>query len=486
MENEIKRRTVFISYAWTNNEHKEKVFALAQRLVYSAGTDVLIDLLDLKAGQDKYAFMEKCVNDPTVDKVLLLCNEEYASRADSRTGGVGTETMVISDEIYTSADQQKFIPVLFNVQDDQVFLPSFLKTRIYIDLSTDEKIEENFEKLVCCIYDKPLYTKPKLGNLPDYITKEEAIQIVGLRAFKGKFEKSLNPSKPMQIKLLDDFLGEFISVLYDYRTSSDRVSADNILQKIETLKPIRDIYIDCLEAAIASGFAVDDLIIKTFETIYNDVMTADSSYNTTDFEDLAFLCYEMMVCITIVVLNYEQYEALYRVLNHEYLLYTYRSKKSTKAEYTFMEFQMPFRKHSFLLQQALITASGSNYISPAAELLIRRIKSPLITEENIINADTLLCQLSSIYHKGEISMIWFPMTYIYISDPETQCSRLRSQHYCRKILPLFGVKTISELRDLFVKYPVSEKIKFRTRATLRPITPAVTAFLNVEAIGSRP
>lgn len=485
MVDDIQHPKVFISYAWTNNEHKDKVFALAQRLI-SSGIEVIIDLADLKAGQDKYAFMEKCVNDPTVDKVLLLCNEEYTIRSDKRTGGVGTETMVISDEIYTSADQQKFIPVLFNVQDDQVFLPSFLKTRIYIDLSTDEKIEENFEILVRSICEKPLYTKPKLGKLPDYITKEEAIQIVGLRAFKGKFEKSLNPSKPMQIKLLDDFLCELIKVLSEYRASTDTLSADNILQKIETLKPIRDIYIDCLEAAIASGFAVDDLIIKTFETIYNDVMTADSSYNRTDFEDLAFLCYELMVCITIVMLNYEQYEALYRILNHEYLLYTYRSKKSSKAEYTFMEFQMPFRKHSFLLQQVLITASGSNYIYPAAELLIRRIKSPRITKENIINADTFLCQLSSVYFKGEITKVWFPTTYLYISDPETQCSRLRSKHYCSKILPLFGVKTINELRDLVVKYPVPERIRFDTLATLRPITPAVTAFLNVETIGSRP
>lgn len=60
---------IFISYAWGSSD---LVLELAQRLV-SHGVDVVLDKWDLKEGQDKYAFMERCVNDPEITKVLIIC-----------------------------------------------------------------------------------------------------------------------------------------------------------------------------------------------------------------------------------------------------------------------------------------------------------------------------------------------------------------------------------------------------------------------------
>ena len=59
---------IFISYAWGSGD---LVLELAQRLA-SHGVDVVVDKWDLKEGQDKYAFMERCVNDPEITKVLLF------------------------------------------------------------------------------------------------------------------------------------------------------------------------------------------------------------------------------------------------------------------------------------------------------------------------------------------------------------------------------------------------------------------------------
>ena len=49
----IATKKVFISYSW---KVQEKVIELAQRLI-SNGIDVILDVYDLKEGQDKYAFM---------------------------------------------------------------------------------------------------------------------------------------------------------------------------------------------------------------------------------------------------------------------------------------------------------------------------------------------------------------------------------------------------------------------------------------------
>ena len=103
-----KKPKVFISYSWSSDA---LVLELAQRL-YSHGVEVVLDKWDLKEGQDKYVFMERCVSDPTITKVLIICDKAYAQKANDRTGGVGDETVIISSEIYGNAKQEKFIPII--------------------------------------------------------------------------------------------------------------------------------------------------------------------------------------------------------------------------------------------------------------------------------------------------------------------------------------------------------------------------------------
>lgn len=74
---------VFISYSWHPEENKIRVEQLARRLM-SDGVDVTLDVWSLKDGQDKYVFMEKMVTDSDINKVLIICNRDYAEKADCR------------------------------------------------------------------------------------------------------------------------------------------------------------------------------------------------------------------------------------------------------------------------------------------------------------------------------------------------------------------------------------------------------------------
>src|SRR5262245_42506525 len=101
----------FISYAWTSEAHKEWVLALAERLV-GDGVDVVLDQWDLQPGHDAYVFMEQSVADPTVTKVIIVCDNAYMKKATARKGGVGTEAQIMSPEIYgQAANQKKFVVV---------------------------------------------------------------------------------------------------------------------------------------------------------------------------------------------------------------------------------------------------------------------------------------------------------------------------------------------------------------------------------------
>jgi len=150
-----KTPKVFISYSWTSSE---KVLELAERLM-SCGVEVVIDKWDLREGQDKYAFMEQCVIDLEMDKVLLICDKAYAEKANTRSGGVGDETVIISSEVYGKVAQEKFIPIIIEVDDfAKPYLPVYIKSKIYIDLSTeDDRYEAEYEKLLRNIHNKPLF-----------------------------------------------------------------------------------------------------------------------------------------------------------------------------------------------------------------------------------------------------------------------------------------------------------------------------------------
>ena len=169
MKNKIENPKVFISYAWGNNEYQNKVLSFATDLI-NDGIDVVLDKWDLSEGNDTYAFMEKCVTDRSITNVLMLLDPVYAEKADGRLGGVGTETQIISSEVYGKVEQDKFIPVVFERgQDDNVCKPTYLKALLHFDLSQEENYDIEYQRLVKRLYGIEIYPKPQLGNKPEWV-----------------------------------------------------------------------------------------------------------------------------------------------------------------------------------------------------------------------------------------------------------------------------------------------------------------------------
>lgn len=213
---------IFISYSWSSDW---LVVPLAERLV-SHGIDVVLDKWDLKEGQDKYAFMEQCVNNSDITKVLIVCDKKYVDKANDRTGGVGDETVIISGEVYGKMKQEKFIPVIAECDEDgNPYVPAYIKSRIYINLSDEEKYEEEYDKLVRNIYEKPLYRKPKLGSRPDWIDDEKNnfFPLSDLiRQIKGA------KSEKKQKSCVSKFIEEYVEMLKTYREEGGELASKYI------------------------------------------------------------------------------------------------------------------------------------------------------------------------------------------------------------------------------------------------------------------
>jgi hypothetical protein len=137
-----RKTTVFISYSWTPPENQRNVFSLVEKLK-ADGITVIYDKDNLRPGQDKDYFMEQALTNHEIDKVLVVCNREYAEKANSRQGGVGRESEIIISQISSQPLQTKFIPIAMETDaGGKAFLPTAFKSRLYIDLTKESGYEE--------------------------------------------------------------------------------------------------------------------------------------------------------------------------------------------------------------------------------------------------------------------------------------------------------------------------------------------------------
>ena len=123
----------------------------------------------LQLGADLPTFMERGISESS--RVLLVCSDRYVEKANSGSGGVGYEKMIVTSEIFQHTDSKKFIPVLR--QNGSVNLPTFLKSKLFIDFSKDENFETAIDELLREILGAPLFEKPKLGNNPFQFSDEK-------------------------------------------------------------------------------------------------------------------------------------------------------------------------------------------------------------------------------------------------------------------------------------------------------------------------
>lgn len=187
-----KRKTVFISYSWDSDEHKEWVLKLANYLIEKAGCNVLLDQFDLAAGKELTHFMENGLE--KADKVLIILTEDYKKRADARTGGTGFEYSLISQGLYDlQANNDKFVPVLRR-GTKQTSAPTYLATKIYHSMKDDTKFEMDAFKLSREIYEKPEIVKPDPGPIPDFENPEydPLIEVANQLSSKEKLNRELD------------------------------------------------------------------------------------------------------------------------------------------------------------------------------------------------------------------------------------------------------------------------------------------------------
>ncbi len=151
----------FISYSHDSLAHKTWVLGFATRL-RSMGVDAILDQWELKPGDDVPHFMEQHL--AAADRVLMICTERYVEKANSGSGGVGYEKMIVTAELMKNITSSKVIPIIR--QNGTHKVPTFLRSKLFIDFSNADQFEFSIDELARAIHAAPLYAKPPIGTSP--------------------------------------------------------------------------------------------------------------------------------------------------------------------------------------------------------------------------------------------------------------------------------------------------------------------------------
>ncbi len=466
-------KKVFISYSWAV---QERVVELAERLIAN-GIDVVLDVYDLKEGQEKYAFMEQSVNDATIDRVLIICDKTYVEKANNREGGVGDETVIISQEVYGQVKQEKFVPVIFEVdENNKAYCPYYIKSRIYIDLSTeDDRYEAEYEKLLRNIYEKPLFKKPALGTQPEWL-ENDSVDLSALRDTVKQIRGYTGDNAAKADFLLRKGIQQFVEAAKGFETKD----IDSLLSTIDSTKPLRDIFVDFCESLIYSSMDISHTICNLLETLYNELhdTKGKNHYSDVDFELYDYIIWEFLITCTAILLHYEKFKDLHDIVCHTYFLKDSYFSNAVKP-YSYFEFRKYFRS---IEEDCKPKSQFKSKITLSGQLLVERERKPILTKETLSNADIVLYQLGGVLNIGNDGFdYWFPTSYIYHDYAQPIWQKLKSKQYCEKIMPLFGVKTIDELKSIISKHTFDRGMRYSESHYSAPV---ILSTIKLEEIGT--
>lgn len=443
---------LFISYSWSNPTHEQWVIDLASELTES-GVHVILDKWDLKEGHDAVAFMEKMVTDSEISKVAIVCDEVYAAKADGRAGGVGTETQIISREVYEHQEQDKFVAVI-SEKDDQgkAYLPTYYKSRIYIDLSEPDNYAENFEKLLRWVYDKPLYRRPEIGKRPSFLEEAEGISLGTTAVFKRAIS-AIKDSKPFASGALDEYLTNFLANLEKFRiTKKEGEFDDQVVGNIEQFLPYRNEAIS-LFVTIAQYAPTEDNVSKLhrfFEGLipYTNRPEHINSWSEWDFDNFKFIIHELFLYLVAIFIKSERFSAISLLLSQQY----YVSGQSDYGKDAMVSYDV-FRAYLKSLEHRN-SRLKLNRLSLYADLLEQRSKSSGFEFRYLMQADFVLFMRAEI-HQTDIYSRWFPDTLLYVGRFHSAFevfARSSSKSYFEKAKCILGIDKPSDLDELMSVY----------------------------------
>ena len=472
---------VFISYSWSGQAAAKR---LADYLIRECRVEVVIDIYHLKAGQNKYEFMQRIVNDKTIDNVLILCDRAYRDKANNFEGGVGDEATIISPKIYEDARQRKFIPIVMEVDEvGKPYIPTFVDGRIYFDLSDPKTYVSERKRLVRELYNMPVDPEPKLADkrptwldFPEVDTSEIEGRVSVMAALAGKNADAGS----LVVAATQDFLKSLNSLGSLANSSLDLPGV------IAQTEPIRNCFVDFVAAYVQQKGADGDLIASMFEAFNNGISpkgNRDTVFGTELEEVYRFFFWEAFVCATAIMIHFGRFDCLRQMLNRTYFV---RKMIGTSNSYEPIGYSY-FRAYCDRLEGDYRNRMQPRPYTLAGKILVEREYAPYISKAALVNADMILSHLSVVFDKEDDA--WYPMLapYTHHAGRDLIWSKAVSRSYCEKLFVLFDVKSMDSFKKVLTQ---ADDLWLKTNICQSGMAyggiPSIRHAVNLEKIGGLP
>ncbi|WP_454700897.1 TIR domain-containing protein [Agrobacterium burrii] len=441
---------LFISYSWSTPDYEQDILRIATEL-RDAGIDVILDKWDLREGHEATAFMEKMVADAHIEKVAIFCDKTYKDKADGRKGGVGTETQIISSEVYKAQDQNKFVAVVMERDDDgKACLPVYYSSRIYIDLSDPATYATQFERLLRWVYDKPLDVKPEIGKTPVFLMESTLSVRLATAVLARRAQDSIRNGRDNALPATREYFDTFVSELEKLRLVSGgrKDFDDDVVKSIEDFIPYRDEMIDLFNslAMYKPGNDTYRMIHRLFESLirYFDRPESIQQWTEWDFDNYRFIIHELYLYAIAIFLKHERFDAISVLTSalfapsdrrNEEMLRIDRIREPTRSLF--------HRKERLQLRR----------ISIRADMLKERCKGVPLQFTDLMQADFVLF-LRAELHQDKYHG-WFPETLLYAEDYRGAFevfARARSTQYFENVKTILTIPDKDALMALAESY----------------------------------
>jgi hypothetical protein len=445
---------LFVSYCWSSEDHEKWVIDLATALRESE-VDVILDKWDLKEGNDAVAFMEQMVTDPEIRKVVMICDEKYASKADGRSGGVGTETQIISPEIYAKQDQNKFVAVLSaRSAEGKPYLPVYYKSRIYIDLSDAASYAQEFEKLLRWVFDKPLHVKPELGKRPAFLDGGDHVSLGTTASFR-RAVTAIKSQKPYAGGAFDEYREIFSSNVERFRLPfkpGGPFDDDAVINSIDAFTPFRNEYLQLI-GTIAQYSPTDEFTSRVHRLLesllpYTARPLQITSWNDADFDNFRFIIYETFLYTLAIFIKHERFKQAAYSLSQQYY-FRQRTELGLDPMIGFAVFQQTLASFAQRNQR-----KGLNKISLRAAYLNERCAGSGLEFEDLMQAD-LVAYMRADIEATDARLDWVPDTLLYRHEskhPFEIFARAVSRGYFQRMQVLLGISSPTGLEAHWQQY----------------------------------
>jgi len=378
--------------------------------------------------------------------VLVVCDEEYSKKADARKAGVGTESQIISREVYEKVDQSKFIPLVCQFSNDsEPYLPAFFKSRIWVNFSSFESVNKNWEQLVRALYGKPIHQKPEIGNPPTYVTTAQTLPSNPATAKFSTFREALLQGRRGLNIYRRDFLSACVRHADALRVRQEPAVdslGKKVLEDCEKLKDVRDLIVDwvLLESDTGPGNEFCEALLKLLEDL-RELKSRPAEINRWIdgwFEAHSVFVYETFLYIVAALLKTNFYELLHEIFTSHYL----RPNTERYNQEKFDDFGC-FCGHSEALQSVL-ASPGRKLLSPAAELIKRHADREDIPFSRIIEAELVVLLMAFVSSDAT----WYPQTNLYGAESGFPFFIRATQHrHFLKLATITGIPDANVLRD---------------------------------------